>query len=389
MRQNDDFRTPGRGACMALAAALLLAPVPLYAQTVTADKQPPVGDAPAVALPLATDLSPRLTHRDVRRAIRKVGDWQLNRVEHDFDRDWTFAALYAGFMAVPNAAGGKTYRKAMQHMGEKFAWQPGPRLAHADDLAVGQTYLELFERTHNPAMMAPIRARMDAVMQLPDNRDAPLWWWCDALFMAPPVLARLAKISGNRRYLDFMDREWWITSNLLYDRENHLYFRDATFLRKHEANGRGLFWSRDNGWVMAGLASVLAEMPRDYPTRPKYIAQFREMAAQIASLQGSDGLWRPGLLDAQAYPLPENSGSAFFAYALAYGINARILDRGQYLPVVQKAWAGLLSHVYQDGRIGCIQPVGKAPGDYPATASYVFGAGAFLLAGSEIDRLAD
>jgi len=186
-----------------------------------------------------------------------------------------------------------------------------------------------------------------------------------------------------------MDREWGITSNLLYDRENHLYFRDATFLRKHEANGRGLFWSRDNGWVMAGLASVLAEMPRDYPTRPKYIAQFREMAAQIASLQGSDGLWRPGLLDAQAYPLPENSGSAFFAYALAYGINARILDRCQYLPVVQKAWAGLLSHVYQDGRIGCIQPVGKAPGDYPATASYVFGAGAFLLAGSEIDRLAD
>jgi rhamnogalacturonyl hydrolase YesR len=388
MKESDPFLTCSQGACMALAAALALASIQLQAQAVTADKQPAVGDAPPIALPLATDLSAKLQHREVRRAIRKVADWQLNRVETDFNQDWTFAALYAGFMAVPDAADGKRYRKAMQQMGEKFDWQPGPRLAHADDHAVGQTYLELFERTHVPAMMAPIRARMDAVMQLPDDKSAPLWWWCDALFMAPPVLGRLSKITGDRRYLDFMDREWWITSILLYDRETHLYFRDATFLQKHEANGRGLFWSRGNGWVMAGLARVLAVMPQDYPTRPKYIAQFREMATEIASLQGSDGLWRPGLLDAQAYPLPENSGSAFFAYALAYGINAGILDRGQYLPIVEKAWKGLLAHVYQDGRIGCIQPVGKSPGDYPATASYVFGTGAFLLAGSEIDRLA-
>jgi rhamnogalacturonyl hydrolase YesR len=112
------------------------------------------------------------------------------------------------------------------------------------------------------------------------------------------------------------------------------------------------------------------------------------MAKEIASLQGSDGLWRPGLLDASAYKLPENSGSAFYAYALAYGVNEGILDRKQYLPVIEKAWAGLVSHIYQDGRLGCIQPVGAAPGDYSPTSSYVFGTGAFLLAGSEVYRLA-
>ena len=388
MKQHGYFRMPAPWACLALAVSFLVASLQLSAQAMTAGKEPVVGDAPAVALPLASDLSAKLTHRDVRHALRKVADWQLNRAEAEFNQDWTFAVLYAGFMAVPDAAGGKRYRQAMERMGEKFNWQPGPRLAHADDHVVGQTYLELYKRKHDPARMVPIRTRMEAVMQLPDDKDAPLWWWCDALFMAPPVLARLSKITGNRRYLDFMDREWWITTNLLYDRETHLYFRDATFLGKHEANGRGLFWSRGNGWVMAGLARVLEEMPEDYPSRPKYIAQFKEMAAEIASLQGKDGLWRPGLLDAQAYPLPENSGSAFFAYALAYGIRTGILDRGEYLPILEKAWAGLLAHVYQDGRIGCIQPVGKAPGDYPATASYVFGTGAFLLAGSEIDRLA-
>jgi unsaturated rhamnogalacturonyl hydrolase len=378
---------------LALAVPFLFAASALSAQNSAADTPPQVGDAPAVALPLATDLSGKLTHHDVRAAIRKVADWQLNRAEADFDQDWTYAALYAGFMAVPDEAGGKKYRDAMERMGKKFDWQPGPRVAHADDQAIGQTYLELYQRTHDAAMMAPIRARMDAVMQLPgdpwpEDKSKPLWWWCDALFMAPPVLAKLSAITGDRKYLDFMDRQWWITSNLLYDSKAHLFFRDASFLDKHEANGSGLFWSRGNGWVMAGLARVLAQMPNDYPSRPKYVTQFQQMAAEIASIQGKDGLWRPGLLNASAYPLPENSGSAFYVYALAYGVNNGILDRAKYLPVIEKGWAGLVSHIYEDGRFGCIQPIGGAPGMYTPTSSYVFGVGAFLLAGSEVDRLA-
>jgi rhamnogalacturonyl hydrolase YesR len=225
-------------------------------------------------------------------------------------------------------------------------------------------------------------------MQLPDDPKKPLWWWCDALFMAPPVLAKLSSITGDRKYLDFMDHEWGITSGLLYDPKMHLFYRDATFLGKHEANGSGLFWSRGNGWVMAGLALVLTDMPADYPGRAKYENQLREMAAEIASLQGSDGLWRPGLLDAAAYPLPEDSGSAFYVYALAWGVDHGLLDRKRNLPVIEKGWAGLIAHIYADGRIGCVQPIGAAPGDYTATASYVFGTGAFLLAGSEVDRLA-
>jgi rhamnogalacturonyl hydrolase YesR len=371
-----------------MLSSVLFAGAVSIAQPPAAVRHQNVGDEPPIALPLATDLSPKLTHRDVQRALRKVGDWQLARAEADFDQDWTYGALYAGFMAVPDAAGGARYREAMRAMGTKFNWQPGPRLEHADDVAVGQTYLELYRRLHDPAMLGPIKARMDAVMQLPDDPKKPLWWWCDALFMAPPVLAKLSAITGDRKYLDFMDREWAITSGMLYDPKTHLFFRDATFLSKHEANGNGLFWSRGNGWVMAGLALVLTDMPADYPGRAKYVEQLKEMAAEIASIQGSDGLWRPGLLDAGHYPLPEVSGSAFYVYALAWGVDHGVLDRKVYLPVIEKGWAGLISHIYADGRLGCIQPIGAAPGDYTATASYVFGTGAFLLAGSEVDRLA-
>jgi unsaturated rhamnogalacturonyl hydrolase len=337
---------------------------------------------------LASDLSPELTRKNVSHAIEKVADWELARAQPHFNKDWTFAALYVGFMAVPKAAGAEKYQQAMLQMAKTFNWQPGPRVPNADDQAIGKTYLELYSRYHDPAMIAPIRERMDAIMALPDDPGKPLWWWCDALFMAPPVLAKLSRTTGERKYLDFMDHEWWITSSLLYSPSNHLFFRDKSFLDKHEANGSSIFWSRGNGWVFAALARVLELMPPDYPSRPKYIAQFKEMAEELAFLQGTDGLWRPGLLDAAAYPLPESSGSAFNTYGFAYGVNSGVLNRAKYQPVVQKAWQGLLSHIYEDGRLGCIQPIGAAPGDFTAASSYVFGTGAFLLAGSEVYRMA-
>lgn len=377
-----------RCAISVATLALLLCSSALSGQSTKPADNPWVGDAPAVPLPLASDLSPALKRKDVSRAMQKVADWQLARASEGFNRDWTFAALYAGFMAVPEAANGKKYRDAMLLVGKKFDWQPGPRLAHADDLAVGQTYLDLYSSHHDPAMIAPTKERIAAVMQLPNDAQKPLWWWCDALFMAPPVLAKLSKATGERKYLDFMDHEWWRTSGLLYSPKDSLFFRDKSYFDAHEKNGSSVFWSRGNGWVFAGLARVLAEMPADYPSRPKYVAQFQQMAQKIASLQGADGLWRAGLLDQADYKLPEISGSAFFTYGFAYGINSGILDGKIYRPVVQRAWQGLLAHIYQDGRLGSIQAVGAAPGAFTPTSSYVYGTGGFLLAGSEVYRLA-
>jgi len=133
---------------------------------------------------------------------------------------------------------------------------------------------------------------------------------------------------------------------------------------------------------------VLTVMPKDYPTRAKYIEQYKAMAARIASIQSKDGLWRAGLLDPDSYTLPEISGSAFFTYSLAWGINEGILDRKTYEPVVQRAWAGMISHIYATGRLGCIQPIDAQPGAFKPSASSVYGVGGFLLAGSEVDRLA-
>lgn len=370
-----------------LLSTTLLASSLLSQNLTEIEKSRGVGDSPDIDVGPAQDLRPDVTRGAVRNAMRKVADWQLERARPYFNNEWTFAALYDGFMAASATLGDPKYEQAMADMGMKLQWQLGKRPEHADDVAVGQTYLELYLKHRYSQILPPLIERFAYQMTLKDDAAKPIWWWCDALFMAPPTLARFYKSTGERKYLEYMDRQWWTTSRLLYDPEEHLYFRDSSYFDKREANGRKLFWSRGNGWVMGGIARVLDYMPRNYPTRSAYVQQFREMAAAVSKLQGDDGLWRSGLLDPRAYPLPEVSGSAFLTYALAWGVNRGILDRKIYAPVVKKAWAGLLTRVYSDGRLGCIQPVGAAPGKFKATSSYVYGVGAFLLAGSQVDRL--
>jgi len=357
-------------------------------QLTAAEQSRAVGDETQKVLPVATDVAATIDRLDVERAMRKVADWELNRARPSFNLDWTFATLYTGFMAASRSTEDPKYRQAVYEMGRSHEWALGHRIGHADDQAVAQTYLDLYLQQPDPAEIKPLRQQFDSILKSPyDDKNLP-WWWCDALFMAPPAWARLYKATGDIRYLDYMNREWWLTSALLYNPSEHLYSRDAGFLDKKEANGKKVFWSRGNGWVIAGLVRVLQEMPSSYPNRERFVTQFREMSASLAKLQEPDGLWRPGLMDASSYPLPETSGSAFFTYAMAWGVNEGILDRTTFVPIVERAWKGLVGHIYADGRLGSMQPVGAAPGDFGPTASYVFGVGAFLLAGSEIDRMA-
>jgi unsaturated rhamnogalacturonyl hydrolase len=373
------------GVALIAIAFLFVSVQALIAQS--EDQADPSGDVAAVPGPLA-NLSPALKPRDIEAAMRKVADWQLSNADDRFSADWTFAALYDGFIAASRATGNERYRDAVWRFADENRWQLGPRFGHADDEAIAQSYLELDLDHPAPERDAAIKAEADKLLARPDDPNKDLWWWCDALFMAPPALARLYKVSGDQRYLDYMNREWWITSDHLYDAKIHLYSRDASYLDKHEKNGAKLFWSRGNGWVMAGLARVMPYLPANYPSRERFIEQFRQMAQEVASIQSPDGLWRSGLLDPAAYPGPEVSGSAFFTFALAWGINYGLLDRKTYEPIVAKAWKGLLSHIYADGRLGSIQRIGGAPDSVEPGGSYVYGVGAFLLAGEQLDKLA-
>ena len=365
-------------------------PTPAMQAIVDKDISRHFGDAPVDGGPLATDLSPALRPADIDKVLRKVADWQLARTTPHFDRIWTSSVLYSGFMAASSATGDAKYRDAMLAMSEKFEWKLRTPYPDADNISVAQTYLELYQRDPSPERIASTRAELETLIDLKTMRpgDARLpWWWCDALFMAPPVWAKMYRITGERRYLDYIHTQWQATYDQLYDQEEHLYARDASYKDKREPNGKKVFWSRGEGWVLGGLARTIDFIPDNDPKKPFYVTQLRQMSARLAQLQGKDGLWHAGLLDPASYPLPEISGSALFVYGMAYGVNRGYLDAATYRPVIEKAWAGILKNIYADGRLGGIQQTGAEPAFYLPASSYNYGVGGFLLAAAELKTM--
>jgi len=331
----------------------------------------------------------------VMATMEKVADWQLaNPATYPLD-DWTQGVGDAGFMALAGISGSDKYREAMRAVGEKNHWRLGPSMFHADDYVVGQTYAELYLHTRQPQMIAPMRAQFDYMLANPRpgslNWKTPgvqqRWAWCDALFMGPPAWARLTTATGDQRYLDFAIKNWWLTSDYLYDKQEHLYYRDSRFFEQREANGKKVFWGRGNGWVMGGLVRMLQYIPEQHPERARFVQQYREMAERLLGLQQADGLWRSSLLDPVSYANPESSGTALYTYALAWGVNQGILPREQYAPAVKRAWQALASHVNADGRLIHVQPIGEDPRKFDPQSTDVFAVGAFLLAGSELYRM--
>lgn len=346
-------------------------------------------------VPEPTERAVPMTADAILAQMERLGRWQIEHPSSHALTDWTHGALYAGMMALVRQSDDPRFAEAMLEVGRRTDWKPGPRELMADDHAVGQMYLEMFERERDAAMLEPIRRAMDHVIAQPaeeslewvNNIHNREWAWCDALFMAPPVLTRLYRVTGETKYLDELDRRWWKTTDYLYDKEEHLYFRDSRYFDQREANGEKIFWSRGNGWVIAGLARVLQDLAANHATRRRYETLFREMAMKIASLQGDDGLWRSSLLDPASYPKPETSGSGFFCFALAWGINAGLLDEETFRPVVERAWAGLNRCVDANGRLGWVQPIGADPRAVREEHTEIYGVGAFLLAGEQMIRL--
>ena len=168
------------------------------------------GDAPDDPGPKAA-LSAAMKPRAIDAAIRKVADWQLARAQAYFDRIWTWSVLYTGFMAASTTLHEPRYRDAMEAMGEKFDWELRSEHPNADDQSIGQTYLELYLQERKPAMKAPTQAALDGLLNgpgvaIPKNQAQIPWWWCDALFMAPPVWTRMYAATSDAKYLKYVER---------------------------------------------------------------------------------------------------------------------------------------------------------------------------------------
>lgn len=340
---------------------------------------------------------------DVKSVLKAVADWQVRTpLTHDL-ADWTNGALYAGMLEWAAIAGDNSYYEWLKGLAEKNGWSYLVRKNplgkyHADDYCVGQTYIELYRKYKDKNMINPMKAYLDKILKEPATGDLKFvntdnywstqrWSWCDALFMGPTVWAKMANITGRKRYLDFMYKEFKATTDYLYDKDEDLYFRDSNYFTRKEANGAKVFWGRGNGWVFAGLPIIIRELPVKYEHNDFFVTIYKDMAARLLALQSADGFWHASLLDPSSYPNPEMSATAFFVYGMAWGVNNGYLDRATYLPAIEKGWKSMVTSVWPDGKVGFIQPIGADPKSVTRDMTEVYGVGGFLMAGTEITRL--
>lgn len=348
-----------------------------------------------------------LTRESVLNVMKKTSEWQMNHlditmtfpsgtIEPLTTHNWVRGTFLSGMMSYYKLTKDEAIFNAVNKLCKDTNYELGERLRNADEFTIGKVYADIYLKTKDKAVIANMTSRIDDIIKNPSRGPVVGWdkeknWnWCDALFMAPPAWAKLYTCTGDIKYLEGMDVRFWDTADMLYSKQDSLFYRDIRYMWDKEgngrktANGKKIMWSRGNGWVLGGLTEILDNMPNDFHSRPKYEQLFKEMAIKIASLQGEDGMWRASLLDFHQYPAKEFSGSAFFCYAMAWGINNNLLDKKTYWPIIEKSWSGLVSCVQEDGKIGFVQRVGASPDSVKEEDTMEYGAGAFLMAGKEI-----
>ena len=348
-----------------------------------------------------TDLNPTV----IKKSMIKALEWQeAHPIFAIHPTDWTAGAYYTGVARAHKTTKNMMYMAALKNQAVSNNWETYIRLHHADDVAISYSYLYVArnEKRRNFSDLEPTKKFLDAHLFEDNNWKSGknpghegksiLWWWCDALFMAPPVVNLYAKHTNQPKYLEAMHKYYMETYNRLYDKEENLFARDMRFVWKgdgkdnKEPNGKKIFWSRGNGWVIGGLALLLDDMPKDYEHRDFYVNLYKEMAAKLLSIQSEDGLWRTSLLSPESYNHGEVSGSGFHTFAIAWGINNGLIDK-KHTSAVKKAWNALAACQHEDGRVGWVQNIGASPEPASADSWQNFGTGAYLLAGSEVLKL--
>jgi unsaturated rhamnogalacturonyl hydrolase len=351
---------------------------------------PPTAWAATLALP---------SKSEVLAVIKKVADYAQSRYPANTDAYWDDGVYHIGMMALDKVANDDEVLAYTETFGDYNNWKldRGGSGNRHNRLAAGQSWMEAYLASPAAVKINDTRTEIAAQTSLSlATVTSGAYFSVDSQFMALPAFAMLGALDNNSSYFDRMYELFYYNKTLLmlYDTTAYLYYRDTSYLypAKKTPNGKKVFWSRGNGWALGALARMLSELPASAPGREEYVTTFQQMSAALKAVQRSDGFWNMSLADPAHYPGPETSGTALFVYGMAWGISNGLLDKTTYQPVVAKAWNAMVTAaVHPSGQLGYVQGVGKEP-VHPSKVTYNsaadFGVGVFLLAGSEVFKLA-
>jgi unsaturated rhamnogalacturonyl hydrolase len=317
--------------------------------------------------------------------------------------NWDIGAYMTGIMALYRNTREQWVLDSATKWSTNAKWNPrnGINETVADAQCCEQTFCDIYLLNKNTADMNTMtKPSFDNMKQMFDAHKSTgrvRWWWSDALYMAPPAIARVyesyktSSAPDAARLLDSLDVYWRDCAAFLYSTQYKLWFRDANYIypKVKTTNGSPVFWSGCNAWAIAGLARVLQFMPATHKSRQYYEQQFKDVcnALRTAPALGADGLWRTSLLDYNQFPEKESIASGFFAFSFAWGINNGLLDKTTYEPLVRKTWSALVSNIGTDGKLQWCQTIAAAPNHIQQNFSAPEGEGAFMLLAEELSKM--
>ena len=256
-----------------------------------------------------------------------------------------------------------------------------PQRRHVDDSIFGVIPLEIAIETKDPGYLAEGKHWADRQWEnpQPDGLSAETRYWIDDMYMLTILQLEAYRATGDRMYLDRDAKEMVAYLDKL-QQPNGLFYHapDVPF-----------FWGRGDGWVAAGMAEMLRELPADHPQRARILAGYKSMMASLLKYQGKDGMWRQLIDHDEAWP--ESSSSAMFTFAMITGVKNGWLDAATYGPAARRAWLAVVGYIDQNedvtqvcegtsklNDLGYYLARPRRTGDFHGQAPVLWGASALL-----------
>lgn len=313
---------------------------------------------------------------------------------------WMASVYFEGLLAMNAVNPDSSFMNNIMNWAQFNFWglPLGTDSRNTENQAAGQIYIDLYLlNRYKEERIKHIRTCIDNML-LTEKADD--WAKVSDLYISMPVYARLGKIYNNEHYFDRMNTMYLyakqqVGANGLYNSADHLWWYDKNYVSPYkEPNGENCYWSRGNGLVISALVRTLQFLPGKSEYRKDYLNTLTEMFEALIPLQRTDGFWNVSLKDPGNFDGKELTGTALIVYGMAWGLNEGELSRKEYLPVVMKAWNGILNDaLHPDGFLGYVQGEATGPKDkQPVGFDTVSGSddlalGCFLLAASEVYKL--
>ena len=213
-----------------------------------------------------------------------------------------------------------------------------PARDHVDDSIFGIVPLEIAMQTKDKKYLDDGLSFADRQWEnpQPDGLSHETRFWIDDMYMLTILQLQAWRATGDKKYLDRDANEMVAYLDKL-QQPNGLFYHapDVPF-----------FWGRGDGWVAAGMAEMLRDLPADHPRRARIMAGYKLMMAALLKYQAPDGMWRQ-LIDHQE-SWEESSSSGMFAFALITGVKNGWLDAATYGPAARKAWIAVTGFIDQN-----------------------------------------